>query len=287
MRLIEANVNEYFATARERYEILVRRLHGEGPPWTNDPIFLTWRFCNLFRESDKVTVWIREHVRSVIADEDNILTAMVVCRFFNRIETLEKLWENGIVFEWNTDLVKGLLRKVSPVVGAAYMIKTPTGMNKLDGVCWIVDQIAIDQAKIVAAIRANPTLEAATRIIQQYPFIGPFIAYEVVSDLRYTPLLFNAPDIMTWANAGPGACRGLSWLITGNDMTLKYNSKAAREESVKLMQELLERSQSEDYWPAAWPRWEMREVEHWLCEYYKYVRVKYLDQPMKRRYSWL
>jgi hypothetical protein len=43
--------------------------------------------------------------------------------------------------------------------------------------------------------------------------LGPFLAYEIVTDLRFTALLENAPDIMTWANPGPGAKRGITRLL--------------------------------------------------------------------------
>ena len=36
------------------------------------------------------------------------------------------------------------------------------------------------------------------------------MAYEVVTDLNYTKILQNVDDKMTWANAGPGAVRGLN-----------------------------------------------------------------------------
>jgi hypothetical protein len=45
------------------------------------------------------------------------------------------------------------------------------------------------------------------------------------------------------------------------------------------------RADDQDLWPTDWPRWEMREVEHWLCEYDKWCRVMKDKKRMKRRYQ--
>ena len=45
--------------------------------------------------------------------------------------------------------------------------------------------------------------------------------------------------------------------------------------AMKAMQELLVLSRDNHYWPETWQSWDMRTVEHTLCEYDKYCRVKY------------
>ena len=51
---------------------------------------------------------------------------------------------------------------------------------------------------------------------------------------------------------------------------------------LELMRELLAVAPS--YWPADFAPWEMREVEHWCCEYDKYRRAK-SGLDLKRRYQ--
>jgi hypothetical protein len=108
------------------------------------------------------------------------------------------------------------------------------------------------------------------------------MAYEITSDLRWTYLLENAPDITMWAAPGPGACLGLSKL-TAQEMS--YGAARDRIAAIEAMQRLVVLSTAEELWPQHWPKWEMREVEHWLCEYAKYYRVKYEGKRMKRRYN--
>lgn len=281
--MIDACVREYFATARERFLIWIRRVHGVDRPWTTDAAMARYRFCNVFREQDRTTVWIQRNVRGPLYGEERVVTAMVACRFINRIETLEALLRGGLFDSWNALRAIKVLSGMRPIVGAAYMIKTPTGMDKLHGVISVIDNIASRQNEIVDHIRANPTLESAWQKMQEFNFVGSFIAYEIVSDLRHTLLLHDATDVNTWAAPGPGASKGLSWLQNRTISSVPY-SKSAAARALDMMKALLELSRDTTYWPPDWPQWEMREVEHWLCEYFKWVRVAYLGERMKRNF---
>lgn len=289
----QEQITEYFTTARERYEIYLRKCKGENPPYSQDPAFVEWRFCNVFRELDKVTKWIRDNVREPMRNGPQVYLAMVICRLFNKIETLDLLLKNdlfdqtSLFLNWNSNKAREVLKDCKPIVGGAYVVRTPDSMNKLDGVLHMVDDIARGTPPI------NPGKDKTRGLLLQhvwlnlrtYPCIGKFMAYEIVSDLRHTYLLENASDINTWANAGPGACLGLSWLVEKNLTAIKYGPKKTEQLVLHLMKGLLYWSKVPEMWPNAWPRWEMREVEHWLCEYAKWVKVTHLGMRMKRRYK--
>jgi hypothetical protein len=101
------------------------------------------------------------------------------------------------------------------------------------------------------------------------------MAYEVICDLRYTWVLRNASDKLTWSNPGPGAKRGLNRLL-GRD--LKHSSRDYQEQSKQILTVLQQRLGN------TMPSFEMREVEHGLCEYDKYCRALNSDGQMKRKY---
>lgn len=278
-------IEEYFATARERYNIKLRRENGDSRPWTTDKIFQNWRFCNVHREDDKTTRWFSHHVRdplSIEGDPVKIAKATVIFRWFNRIETgaiIHDMLMNG---NWNSEIAKDRLRDTSPIVTGAYIIKGPDGFSKLGGVCYCVD-IALPKLEQQASLWGN-SLQGAWKDLKEYYYLGPFMAYEIVSDLRWTPILQNAEDINTWANAGPGCARGLGWTHHNNPM--RYNRLALRDQQEMnvIMQELLEMSRSDIYWPQDWKPWEMREVEHWACEFDKICRAR-RGESLKRRYN--
>jgi hypothetical protein len=50
----------------------------------------------------------------------------------------------------------------------------------------------------------------------------------------------------------------------------------------------LNRSRNTDgaLWPKDWPKLEMRDVEHTLCEFDKYERVKAGEGQMRAKYDW-
>lgn len=280
---MEIGTKQFFSTARERYNIMLLRAIGENPPWTIDPIFQEWRFCNVRREDDKTTVWFRNNIREHCGRTLQVVQACLIFRWFNRISTGNMIKDMLIAGEWNGDKAHEMLKDQHPLVTGAYMIKTVTGMNKLEGILDTIDEALPLLPDLVS--RWGNSLEEAWKSLKTLPFMGPFMSYEVISDLRWTPVLFGAQDIMTWANPGPGCTRGVARVVYGEDFRGKLNrgSEIDRLYMLTVMKQLLLQSQLSQFWPSTWPAWEMREVEHWLCEFDKYKRVESGDN-LKRRF---
>jgi hypothetical protein len=275
-------LEQYFRTARERERIRIHRSQGLEPKdWTVDPVFQFWRFCNVRREDDKTTVWFRENVRNALLSPYRVTAATVIFRWFNRIETGE-LIKDLLLEEWNTEEARRRLKDVTPVVTGAYIIKGPDYMTKLDGVLYCVDR-ALPQLKVMVE-NWGPSLQSAWEDLCTIYYLGKFMSYEVVSDLRWTPVLNQAKDICTWANAGPGCARGLGWVLRNNSSTFNSESKVDQKIMLELMEALLYASREDKYWPVEFPRWEMREVEHWACEFDKYKRGE-SGNKLKRRFN--
>lgn len=289
-------LDEFFSTARERYRIKLRRDSNEPFPWTHDPIFCEWRFTNVHREDDKTTVWFRDTVRDILSyhsraqDENHtpeqklpallaIVQATLIFRWFNRIET-GKMIKDLLLYGWDTDEARDRLTGISPIVTGAYIIKAGDGVSKLEGILDCIDGALPQLPEMV--VKWGGSLYRAWKDLQRIHFMGGFMAYEVVTDLRWTPVLDTANDIMTWGNLGPGAIRGMGRVIL-NEPTMFRNSVVNQAVMLDLMGKLLKCSRDEKYWPQDWPRWEMHEVEMWLCEYAKYCNAKD-GQRLKRRY---
>lgn len=279
-------VEEFFKYARERESIRIKR-YAQPFPWTDDKILQENRFCNVFREDDKTTIWFRENVRNFLQNYPRVLPATVIFRWFNRIETGEKILDLLVnADKWDTAEARKRLTGVSPVVTGSYIIKTPNGMTKLEGLLWCFDQFLPKWRELYdTIIPGTTTMETLWTQLQEFPFLGQFMAYEIVTDLRFTHILKNAPDIMTWANPGPGAARGMGRLVEGADInTFKMQNKKHRQIVIEKMQELLEASKEEHNWPKEWQQWEMREIEHTLCEFDKYERIRLGEGKMKQKF---
>lgn len=271
------NFDHYFATAREREQIRRNRLAGITP-WTNDPIFKEWRFTNVHRENDKTTIWFRENVRKHLSGLA-VVEATLIFRWFNRIETGEKIVDlllNG----WNTEEARKRLLNVSPLVTGAYMVHSPYGYNKLDGLLWAIANARPHLATMVP--KWGKSQEAAWRDLCTLNNMGSFSAGEVIWDLRWTDVLDKALDIPTWTIAGPGCAKGIGYL-TDEPFKYNYGSKSDQIIMLKIMQEVLELSRDPNYWPSEWEPWELHEAEMWFCEWCK-IRNAMEGKRLKRRF---
>lgn len=287
----------YFSLARERYRIHLARTAGKPWPWTEDPIFQQYRFCNLFRELDKTTAWFKTNVRDDLVNHPAVLLATLVFRWHNKIEIGKCIFKQHLLdggTPWDKFIVSGdvtyirsAIRSVypnGPYVTGSYMISSPHGVDKLTGITNLYKDFWTNSnwqqfTSYMLDNQGEVTLEGFTRWLQEFTFMGPFLAYEVATDLRHTALLRFAPDKETWANVGPGCKRGLNRLskrtLNGADNGRKrWGNSIPEKQALEEMRILLEMSRDITYWPKQWPTWEMREVEHWLCEYDKWSRVK-------------
>jgi hypothetical protein len=302
-------VNDFFAFARERHDVYLRRRSGLPPPWTEDPILLENRFTNVYRELDATTVWFRENVRNRLRDTPEVLLATVVFRWFNKTEIGQIVFQQPDLMTnrvpWEHFLEGGRAHDLSapirrvypdgPWVTGSYMIRSPDGMDKLNGVSRLCADFHNAGKWRDTADRVRDglyNLESFTNLLAEIPFLGGFLAYEITTDLRHTALLENAPDIMTWANPGPGAQRGLNYLSDRQvrnprkpTMKYQYNVKLKSEQTVAEMRELLELSRLTRHWPSSHLALEMRDIEHTLCEYFKYIRVRVTGQGTRRRFT--
>lgn len=288
------NADKFFAIARERYKIKLKKDAGEPPPWTKDTHLQTWRFTNIFREDDKTTKWFRENVRQPIIarygseprdkTDLQIVEATMIFRWFNRVTT-GQIIKDLLLGDWDSREAYRRLQFVDPIFTGAYIIIGKPHMPKLDGVLGAIDDARPMLPRMVKTwplVSGGQTLEGAWTDLKTINYLGGFTAHEIVQDLRYTPILENATDIMTWGNLGPGAIRGISWLVYGHGDGFS-NSATQQKQMLALMAELLEMSKDSKYWPAEWPAWEMHQVEFLLCETAKYFR-SYHGHRQKRRY---
>lgn len=287
--MIESEVDRFFSVAMERHNMFLKKERGEPQPWTEDSVLGRFRFCNVYRELDKTTQWFRKNVRDPLRENTkDVLFATVAFRWFNRIETGEIIHEellNGPDL-WDLQAVRDKLKDEKPIITGAYVIKTPPGLTKLDGVLWDIEQVRLDMSGLVSWVESVPRNERKmediwTRLLR-YNDIGDFMAYQLVADLQYTCVLDQSVDRNTWAAPGPGSTRGLGWLVAGNPEHFDKNSKKACREMIPLMQQLLQKAWL--VWPAEWTNWDMSVVQNWLCEIDKWHRGM-RGQELKRLYK--
>ena len=209
----------------ERQRIFLRRQAGEAPPWTRDPILQRFRFCNVYRNQDRVTRWLHDNWLVPYADHPNLWFA---CCLFRQINWPDTARELGFPEEWNPRrFVSVLERRAKRGIqnfNGAYMIRSLRNgagtkprsiaydvLNPVWKGYWFLN----DRQRLVEFAPEGVVLaglQSAHDWLTQFPGWGGFMAYEAITDMRWTRYLSNAPDINTWANPGPGAKRGLNRL---------------------------------------------------------------------------
>lgn len=285
------NIYEFFSFVQKREWIRARRLRGEEWPWTDDPVLQQFRFCNVFREDDKVTQWFREHIRQPLSrDVHAVIRATIAFRWFNKIETGEILKPYLLRGSWEPQEIKKEMiaarEQGLALFTGAYMIKSEAKKPKLEAVLDYITNCdnVIDPIMEEYNSGGSFSLEELHERIMQIPYLGRFMAYEVVTDLAHTCIGQDAHDIMTWASAGPGCARGAGWIFKGEPKGYNYSSNKGQRELLEIMRDLLWQANEGGHWPCGWRPWTMREVEHTLCEYDKYRRAQ-AGQNLKRRYT--
>lgn len=248
----------------ERWSIHRAKESGKRPPWTMDKILAQYRFCNVHRENDKVTRWLKQNWRDPYAKHPDLLGAMVLARMLNRIETLEYIEfpHHGFVLTFKR--LQDWREMGNKVFSAAYLITTcGVKMDKLD----YVERVVMDACKLPGQTIPGWTCEQYHRVLMTVMGLGTFLAAQVIADLKNTPghQLSKAKDFSTWAAMGPGSRRGL---------------KALREEDGYDYREREALQHMAEYWRRVAPNLnhmppiDMQDFQSCLCEFSKYLRTK-------------
>lgn len=272
MATMQADYAPLWGWIKEREQIRIRKDSGAPQPWTDDPVLATYRFCNVRREDDRVTIWIREHIRERYANHPQLWLMLCIARQINWPPTLAHLMATGA---WpgsdNFDPCPAIARELNEwqargekVYTGAYMISAPAkkGSNK---------QAYIAQTVIGALWERRATFPSDGQSLRRtHEWImrsngwGPFMAYQATVDMRFTSLLREAEDAQLWAAAGPGTIRGLNRLHgRAVDYALTQGQALSEMRAIyKTVQD--ETGVSMDF----------SDVPNILCETDKYLRVK-------------
>lgn len=256
---------------------------------TDDPILQRFSFCNVFRELDRVTVWIREHIREPYADHEHLWFMLAVARFINWPPTLQHLIENRYAWPLSNEFDPSIMTaELEAWKGAGNKVETGAYMIRAENDTaqpwyhWtkqryiaevVLGRAWRDREVIRDFLMARPLLKATWEALNglgpngDWVGWGPFMAGQVVADLRHTRYLQGAEDVGLWAPVGPGSRRGLNRLA-GRPTNSSVGQQQGLNEMLALRHHVNKRS-------ASWvPEIELHDIQNCLCETDKYLRVK-------------
>lgn len=260
---------EFTTFVIERHRIYRRRLAGDPSPWTADPILRDYKFTNVYRELDRVTVWIREHWREPFAKEPYLFHAMVIARLVNHPDTLDSLPVPG---NWNKKRFLQTMHERQDAglntFNAAYIVSTGgLSLNKADYLAeYVLDPMWKDRERLQP--KKGQTLASYYELLMQHTGMGGFIAAQIVADLKYVEPLSDARDWWTFVASGPGSRKGMSYLL-GFSPTMKWKEHEWREALAELMVLVTPVVKENDM-----PRLHAQDLQNCLCEFSKWSRTR-------------
>lgn len=204
----------------ERMNIFYRRLNGQPAPWTDDAILEQYKFCNVYRASDRISQYL---IRDIIYNPTNIcepadkIFQIVAFRFFSKESTWDGLTRFLDHQPTIADLASGDLERAfdhitatgEPIFTNSFILcasnhfgRTKKHLNYIE----LFKSMFLDNNFAERALSAS-SLRELYHLLHSYPMIGDFMSYQIAIDLNYSDLInFSEND---FTKAGPGAVRGI------------------------------------------------------------------------------
>ena len=197
----------------------MRRLRGDEAPWSDDPILQEFKFCNVFRASDRVSQFL---IRDVAYDSwectpEDRLFQIVAFRTFSKIATWQHLCDVLGHQPTLDDLASGrflaALEVVRELLGGLYTgafilcanDAYGQGLKHRNHVA-LFRHMFLDDGLGKRILDAE-SLSEVYELLHGFPLMGDFMSYQVAVDLNYSALLQFDEDDFT--QPGPGAIRGI------------------------------------------------------------------------------
>jgi hypothetical protein len=207
----------YWSFAAERQRVFLRRVAGERPPWTQDPILARYKFTNPYRASDRASQFL---IRDVVYTEtdlndDDALLRIVLFRLFSRPATWRALerelgpLRRSTLRSSRLATVLDNLQSCGPIYTSAFILcanKAYGHDKKYLNHLALLREMFRRRALPRAIARARSVADVYRELLA-YPLIGPFMAYQLATDINYSELVDFDEDEFTIA--GPGAERGI------------------------------------------------------------------------------
>ncbi|MEH2149439.1 nucleotide kinase domain-containing protein [Nostoc sp.] len=228
MQVRQEIFDTYWRFAAMRQEVFFNKINNLPPPWTSDSIINTYKFCNAYRASDRVSQYL---IKNVIYDEkrsqkeEEVILRILLFKIFNKIETWKYL-ENKIgdyitLSNFDSNVYSDILQEA---MNLGYVIYTSAYMScaskefgydkKHQNHLALIDKMVV-QDRVDNRIVKAKKFEDIFQIIQEYPLLGKFMAYQLATDINYSEIINF--DENSFTIAGPGAERGIKKCFVNTD----------------------------------------------------------------------
>ncbi len=279
----------------------------EDPPWTEDKTLHKFKFCNVYREADKGTKYILQKINGEGAalTRENKALNILIYRIFNKYN----FFENVMGGEWldyqeyDREAMEKTLDKAKDegqtLFNDAYTINAgPVNRDyrprvKRVQITFILEWMCKNMARWVTDLDKAETTEEALEVITRAPNVGDFLGSQLMVDFTYFGIFHQGWTGDNLCFIGPGAEWGIR-IIAGRESMKPKEYK----EFCKWLRDI-QPSQLKDLYQRTGKNWDeifyhqaksnvpylsTMNVQHSLCEYRKYYRLRN-GEGRKRYYN--
>jgi hypothetical protein len=286
MKIRQSVYDVYWKTAAERQEIFFKKLAGAPPPYTTDPVYQTFKFCNVYRASDRVSQFLIKDViyRNFFSPEDTLFRIFLF-RLLNKIETwieLEKLLGQVTLSNFSFEGYDAALNKIKlthgSVYGSAFILcaNKAFGFSKKHQNHLALLKYVFKKSRTSSSLLNSKSLKHLFEQLRELPLIGNFMAYQIATDFNYSNIfLFDENDFTI---AGPGAVRGIRKCFSNtggksDDYIIRFMVDSQEKEFKRLGLNF----------KSLWGRpMHAIDCQGWFCETDKYSRAKFPELKSNR-----
>lgn len=300
----------------DRLEIYYKRVVLKQPaPWTNDSIFSTYRFTNICRDMDKLTIYERKNILSKLDEpvvdletrKKSVMFNIMLFRTFVKIETYESIGfidfsEENWRQQWELGKQAVLWRRNNNMRNftGSFMVNTLKGCNpdettrdnqSLNALCmceWFLDNIDEVYSNVV---KQPKNMKEQLEYLVSLKGIGSFTAYEFACSMamagRYCKNTLVPWSQDSYTSIGPGSSGGIEWVFKslGNLSKIEaiiylrsiWKFEMKRLGLYKKFIQMLPEVLEEDL--------DLRVIEHCLCESHKYYKLSTKTGRTKQRFT--
>lgn len=292
--IFEKNFIDFCELAFERHNIYLAKEFNKPKPWTSDLIFQKYFFCNVFRHLDKTSKFIIDNVINKNEDRPDLWSTIILCRFISYIPTIDLLLQENALFDIKKlfAILKELQAQRKKIFTGAFIFNSNAFMPYTDRVSYLYLLIKYINDKynlneFDKCVIGAKSLEKTFALLINLPGVGRFMASEILADMMYSQrYLKSAIDKNTWMIYGIGAIYGINRLYTNNPISkgTKYDTLENALIIYNKWQMYIADKIGHKNKHAEFKNLSLHEVEHWLCEYNKYCRIKNGGHS-KRKYN--
>ncbi len=277
----------YWYFAYERQNIFYNKLSGKNMPYTNDKILQEYKFCNCYRVLDRVSQFLLKNViyNGVEYSKEDIIFRIVLFKIFNKedtwnylVEELKDIVLENFSFESYDRLLTEYKNNGNKIYNDAYISCANKAFGyemKHQNHLALLEQMFIKD-KMQNKIINCKSMKEAFNVLKEYPLIGNFMAYQLVTDINYSEVVNFREDEFTIA--GPGAIRGIKKCFSNLEgstyedvIKYMYDVQESEFERLKLKFKYINGR-----------KLQYIDIQNLFCELDKYLRVRRPDLKSNR-----